>query len=88
MSDNDEDGIASVWWGKLFLAIVMFGVAVLTFMTFRSIESGETESVRMPWYIVVGYYIGGKWVVAGLFTLFGILLTFAGIQQLRTGEAD
>jgi hypothetical protein len=81
--DDFWDDFLGLWWGKLAMGILLIGLAALMFYTF---SSPEEPGGRVRWYVALAYYIGGKWTVAALFGIPGLLLTWGGINQLRTGE--
>lgn len=83
--DEFWDDLLSSWWGKLLMAVVLFLITWAVIAFFNKYET-TGEGGRVPWYVALVYFIGGKWVAAAPFALFGLLLSYAGIQQFRHGD--
>lgn len=83
--DEFWDNLLSSWWGKLLMAIVIFLITWGVYAFFNRLET-TGEGGRVPWYVAMLYYVGGKWVILVPLTIIGLLLGWAGIQQLRSGE--
>ena len=84
--DDFWDEFLGSWWGKLMISALLLFIAWGIFTWFTKFEAGEDPGQRIPWIVVLAYYIGGKWTVSGFFGVIGLLLGFAGISQLRTGK--
>lgn len=84
--DEFWDELLGTWWGKVLMSVVLLALACLLFVAFTRVESGEEAGGRVPWYVAIGYYIGGKWVVSGFFALCGVILGVTGIRQAFSGE--
>lgn len=84
--DEFWDNLLGTWWGKILISLLLLFIAWGVFTYFNKLEAGESEGRLVPWYVAIAYYIGGKWTVGGIFAVLGLLLGFAGIHHLRTGE--
>jgi hypothetical protein len=71
--------VVSKWYGKLLVAVALFGMAVAIY---QWLSMWERDGGRVNWFIAVLYYIGGKFTACALPVLGGIVLTFLGIRQL------
>ena len=85
--DSDEivEAMMRRWWGRAIFSLIFFGIAWLFYSALSGVEAGG-HGVRVPWYIAVVYYIGGKWVLIIPFAIVGLLFAFLAIHQVATGE--
>jgi hypothetical protein len=81
-----EEEKSESWW-----LLVLQGIGALIFTGFiywaltRLEESGEAANA--PWWFVLLYNWGGKWLVVGILGLGSVLLLYSGIEKLIVGEA-
>lgn len=84
--DDFWDELLGTWWGKILMAIAMLGAAWAAYAALSGMENGAEGNVRVPWYVALAYYVGGKWVVAGFLAFIGTVLAITGIRQALAGE--
>lgn len=85
MSDDEEVDVT--WWKTLLwgLGVLAFGAFLFWYLSHLEDTGGAG---RVPWYVAILYYVGGKWTVAagaGLISLVFFYLTF---KQLRGSRED
>jgi MFS-type transporter involved in bile tolerance (Atg22 family) len=78
--------LAAIFWGVVILAVA--GVA---FYGLWSLEA-QGGSARVPWWVALLYYVGGKWTVGIGLGLLGLLVIGMGVAELvspaRKQEAE
>jgi len=85
--ESTLDMMLRLWWGKLIVAVICGAITVVVFIFFHRYET-TGEGGRIPIYIAIFYYIGGKWTASAPFALATLGLLLSGIKQLRTGEEE
>lgn len=89
MRSPKKQSLFSIWWGKVIFGVAGLGLTYLLHTAFLSLETGKSESVRVPWYIALLYYTLGHIptiVLVGLIAL-GILI-FGLWQFAQEGDAE
>ena len=77
MADDDSEGRVTLAVGlKYGLGFIALGVGVFLLLTLM--EGGRGG--RVHWLIAALYYIGGKWTVAGILWLGGLVFIAAGVR--------
>ncbi len=84
-SDDDSEGEVTLTQGlKYGLGLIAVGVGVFLLLT---LIEGSSQGGRVHWLIALLYYIGGKWMAAGLFWLAGLVFLVLGVRtHLRDQE--
>ena len=78
--DGEDDDFTI--WNTLWLFLLGF----VAFYGLDYFEASSMESVRVPWYIALCYYIGGKNVVAGILWSLGLLTFWFWMSKFRLGS--
>jgi hypothetical protein len=73
-------------WETILIGIGLIGFGIFIYYTFNNLEQ-EGGSVRINWLFALAYKIGGKWTVAVIITLIGILTTNTGFSALKNKTA-
>lgn len=65
-----------------FLAgLFLIAGAIFLVYTFHDLETNG-GSIRINWIFALIYKIGGKWIVASIFGVIGILISYSGLKDL------
>jgi hypothetical protein len=85
--DTDEiiQALLSKWWGRALVCLFFVGLTWLFYHVLSDVEEG-TGNARVPWYIALTYYIGGKWALVGPLAVVSGLFGLMSIHQLITGR--
>ena len=63
---------------------ICLGVAVGIFLLITFLESNGGG--RVPWWIALLYYIGGKWTASGVFVACSLFFFGAAFRSYRNGD--
>jgi hypothetical protein len=84
-SDDDTEGEVTLGAGLKY-GLGLIGIGIVAFLLLTLME-GSGRGHRVHWLIALLYYIGGKWTVAGILWLGGVLFIVAGVRtHLRNRE--
>ncbi|MEM8668821.1 MAG: hypothetical protein AAGG48_14975 [Planctomycetota bacterium] len=75
-SADEEEEEEDSWYVQIGSGLFCIVCSIGLFMLLNNMEQSGGR-MRVPWYVAVTYYIGGKWVVSGV--LFGIGVLAAGL---------
>src|SRR5262249_14762712 len=77
--NHEPDEVITKWYGKLLLAIAMFGGAVYFY---EWLSMCERDGGSVHWLVAVVYKVGGKFTASALPVSPGVILAYMGIRQL------
>lgn len=81
--EEEEDS----WYVQIGSGLFCIACSIGLFMLFNNMEQTGGR-MRVPWYIAITYYIGGKWVVCGVLFLGGVLASALGIATALKTPTD
>jgi hypothetical protein len=76
--DSDEDQDA--WWHTVAAGVASLVCAGVFFWALSGKESSG-GIIRAKWWLILIYSLGGKWLVAGIFTVLGLICIIGGLMQ-------
>ena len=84
---DEEDEEEDSWYVQIGSGLFCIACAVGLFMLLNNMEQSGGR-MRVPWYIAIAYYLGGKWVVSGALFVIGVLATGLGVAAAFKTQAD
>ena len=84
--EEDEEEEDS-WYVQIGSGLFCVAIAIGLFMLLNNMEQSGGR-MRVPWYIAIAYYLGGKWVVGGALFVIGVLATGLGIAAAFKTQSD
>ena len=81
------DELLEAWWGKVAVG-VLFLLASWAVYAWLDPYDGKWNLPDVPWWALVAWWIGGKWVATGLVAAVGLFFVAVGVIHFRNRHDD
>jgi hypothetical protein len=82
MSNGDSwfESLLESWWGQIIAGLIFFAFAWFFHAAFTNLET-QGGQIRLPWYLWIFYWCGGKWAAVAFFVIPGLLFVIIGVKS-------
>ncbi len=68
-------------WSNIAYGLIMIAGGIFLYNMFDNLEK-EGGSMKINWIFALAYKLGGKWTVASIISLLGVIFTYSGVSKL------